>query len=33
MGSTRGHILVVDDDKINRMMLARAVEAQGVSSQ
>ena len=29
MGSTRGHILVVDDNKINRMMLARAVEAQG----
>jgi len=29
MGSNRGHILVVDDSKINRMMLARAVEKQG----
>ena len=29
MGSTRGHILVVDDSKANRMMLAHAVEKQG----
>ena len=29
MGSNRGHILVVDDSKANRMMLAHAVEKQG----
>jgi CheY-like chemotaxis protein len=29
MGINRGHVLVVDDNVLNRMMLARAVEKQG----
>lgn len=29
MPTERGHILIVDDNKINRMLLARALEAQG----
>ena len=29
MGISRGHVLVVDDNVLNRMMLARAVEKQG----
>jgi len=29
MESTHGHVLVVDDNKLNRMMLAHAVRDQG----